>query len=200
MLPIGFLRDKAQPIPKPRPRPIPRTRRQTEGNRTTVTESTDESEDESEDEVTVGYVLKRRVDSGTRPTEESADDSVHGDQTFPDGDAHGRRDSTGSASDDNTGDTVDQDDEPVPVVEVSPVPLRRSTRERKQPAWLTSGQYVNMSAVGSPVSQELQAVPPADWLQKAEYISSIAKTPMFTGLEKDAAHAILRLVSHQESK
>ena len=52
-----------------------------------------------------------------------------------------------------------------------------------------------MSVVSPSASRTLQAVPSADWLQKAEYISSIAKTSMFAGLEKDAVHAILQLLS-----
>ncbi|KAL3846741.1 hypothetical protein ACJMK2_017705 [Sinanodonta woodiana] len=75
-----------------------------------------------------------------------------------------------------------------------PVPVRRSGRERRPSAWFTSGQYeTSMTAVGQmPIS--VQQVTP-EWRQKSDYISSLAQTSLFIGLEKEAAKAILDIIS-----
>ena len=199
LLPIGFLRDEA-PTPKPRkkkPVPKPRTRQRTKEDRTTVPDSDEESSDTSDDDrSTVGYVLERRNDSRASLAEESVpEQTAHDDDPDPIGDAQPAEDQrsdlddvTGSASD--LTDVEEQIDPPVLDQPVSPVPVRRSTRERKPPAWLSSDQYV-MSAVNPPD-------PPTkpEWLQKVEYISSLSNTPLFSGLERDVAHTILDIVSH----
>ena len=50
-----------------------------------------------------------------------------------------------------------------------------------------------MAAVGqTPVSVQ-QVIP--EWRQKSDYISSLAQTSLFIGLEKEAAKAILDIIS-----
>ena len=199
LLPIGFVRDAAPPTPKPRPVPRPRTRQQTgQRDRSTVGESTDESSDETEDESIVGYVLT--TDSGAKPADEPVqptheDPILNGDAHFEETQAvELETETTGSVSDDDMAD-LQQAESPVQEQSAyvrSPVPVRRSTRERRPPTWLSSDQYdTSMSAVCKPIPP---TVITPDWLQKVECISSLAQTPLFTGMEKDAARTILDIV------
>ncbi|KAL3866969.1 hypothetical protein ACJMK2_044212, partial [Sinanodonta woodiana] len=65
-----------------------------------------------------------------------------------------------------------------------PVPVRQSGRERRPPAWFTSGQYeTSTAAVGQTLVSVQQVVP--EWRQKSDYISSLAQTSLFIGLEKE---------------
>jgi hypothetical protein len=101
--------------------------------------TSDESTDDSTDESEVEYVL-RSVDSESTLTENS-DGPAH-DISILSGDAHpediqGQEMEIGSASD-----TAEVEDETPQDTELkTPVPVRRSVRKRRKPAWLTSDQY-----------------------------------------------------------
>ena len=84
----------------------------------------------------------------------------------------------GSASD-----TAEVEDEtPQDTESKTPVPIRRSIRERRQPAWLTSGQYdVSKSTTCINQTSLQQQIP--EWQQKADYITYLCKTQMLAGLE-----------------
>ncbi|XP_048240217.1 uncharacterized protein LOC125373259, partial [Haliotis rufescens] len=65
-------------------------------------------------------------------------------------------------------------------------PPRRSGRERRQPAWITSGEYALAQTV----------VPPADWERRANYLRSLAENGTLKDLPADAYRAILSLVTN----
>ncbi|CAC5389700.1 unnamed protein product [Mytilus coruscus] len=153
-------RRRHQPTRKPRKKPVPkpRTRQQTRTDLSTISESTDESSDESEDNgYTVGYLHRNRNNSGASTAEDLVPEPIATEDPDPIGDAQPAEDqrsdldvTTGIVSDDMT-EVEEQADSPVqdqPVRNFQPVPVRRSTREQRPPAWLSSDQYVtNMSAV-----------------------------------------------------
>ena len=186
---MGFIREPEIPPEKPKPVPRPRTRQQKSvaAQPSTSDDSTDESE--------VEYVL-RLVDSESTLTEIS-DGSAH-DISILSGDAHpediqGKEMEIGSASD-----TAEVEDETPQDTELkTPVPARRSVRERKPPAWLTSGQYdVSKSATCIKQTSLQQQIP--EWQQKADYITSLSQANMFLGLEREAAKTILEIINHHQ--
>jgi hypothetical protein len=188
LLPVGFIREQEIPQEKPKPVPRPRTRQQ---KSITSDDSTDESTDESE----VEYVL--RPDDSESTLTENSDGTAH-DISILYGDAHpediqGEEMEIGSASD-----TVEVEDEtPQDTESKTPVPVRRSVRERRQPAWLASGQYdVSKSATCIKQTSLQQQIP--EWQQKADYITSLCKTQIFAGLEGEAAKTILEVIDHHE--
>ncbi|CAG2216996.1 unnamed protein product [Mytilus edulis] len=176
-------------------------------------ESSDESSDESVDYFDVDYVLERTVDSEPTFTDEPAVDVTEPaqDAFIPLGDAQPEGNqgpemetASGSASD-IVGDVIPQEDTPVEQeeqpqeLEMSPVPVRRSGRDRKPPAWISSGLYdisaIGTTSVGHTITEE-HSKPTAEWQEKAEYITSLARTPLFSGLQREAALAILDIVNH----
>ena len=209
LLPVGFIREDIPTTVKPRPVPKPRTRlqRTTAISRTTSDESLDKTDDESLDNFDVDYVLERTVDSESTLTDEPAVTDVdepaqEQDVSIPPGDAQPEdieleTEDQGSASD--ISEIVSQEDTPVEEQpDESPEPVRRSTRERRPPAWISSGQF-DMAAVGPSQTKTpttVQTQPTPEWIQKAEYITSLVGTPLFSGLQREAALAILDIVNH----
>jgi hypothetical protein len=180
LLPVGFIREQEIPQEKPKPVPRPRMRQQKSipvaVNASTSDDSTDESTDESE----VEYML--RPDDSESILTENSDGTAH-DISILSGDAHpvdirGEEMEIGSAYD-----TAEVEDEtPQDTESKTPVPIRRSVRERRQPAWLTSGQYdVSKSTTCINQTSLQQQIP--EWQQKADYITSLCKTHIFAGLE-----------------
>ncbi|CAG2253755.1 unnamed protein product [Mytilus edulis] len=178
-----------------------------------INESSDESSDESVDYFDVDYVLERTVDSEPTFTDEPAVDVTEPaqDAFIPLGDAQPEGNqgpemetASGSASD-IVGEVIPQEDtlveqeEQPQELEMSPVPVRRSGRDRKPPAWISSGLYdisaIGTTSVGHTITEE-HSKPTAEWQEKAEYITSLARTPLFSGLQREAALAILDIVNH----
>ncbi|CAG2207963.1 unnamed protein product [Mytilus edulis] len=178
-----------------------------------INESSDESSDESVDYFDVDYVLERTVDSEPTFTDEPAVDATEPaqDAFIPLGDAQPEGNqgpemetASGSASD-IVGEVIPQEDtlveqeEQPQELEMSPVPVRRSGRDRKPPAWISSGLYdisaIGTTSVGHTITEE-HSKPTAEWQEKAEYITSLARTPLFSGLQREAALAILDIVNH----
>ncbi|CAC5403279.1 unnamed protein product [Mytilus coruscus] len=134
-----YIREEAPTvIPQPVPRPRTRLQRTIAEHRTTSSESSDESSDDSVDYFDVDYVLERTVDSEPTFTDEPAVDgtpSLRGEPRARNGTV------SGSASDIDE-DANPQEDTPVEQEEqpqepdTSPVPVRRSGRDRKPPAWI----------------------------------------------------------------
>ena len=211
LLPVGFIREPdttEQPI---RPTPRPRTRQQKSkeaaANRSTSEESADDPD--SSDESEVGYVLRPADSESTLTEVPAADDESAHDVSVLSGDAQpedtqgeeAETGSTGSASD--TAEAAIPEPEPVmeaeppQVADRPPVPVRRSGRERRAPAWFTSGQYdMSKAAVQQTSDQNIIQLPTPEWQQKADYLSSLSNTPLFTGIEREAARAIIDLVCH----
>ncbi|XP_063416795.1 uncharacterized protein LOC134699038 [Mytilus trossulus] len=214
LLPVGYIREEATTIiPQPVPRPRTRLQRTIAEHRTTSSESSDESSDESVDDFDVYYVLERTVDGEPTFTDEPAVDVTEPahDAFIPLGDAQPEGNQrpefetdSGSASD-IVEDVIQQEDTPVKQEEqpqeqeMSPVPVRRSGRERKPPAWISSGLYdiqaIGTTSVGHTSTMEYSK-PTPEWQEKAEYITSLARTPLFSGLQREAALAILDIVNH----
>jgi hypothetical protein len=66
-------------------------------------------------------------------------------------------------------------------------PVRRSTRERRQPAWLRSGEFdICKSAISTT----------ADWEKKVSCILNLAtNSPIFQTLQAESGQAILSILS-----
>ena len=79
---------------------------------------------------------------------------------------------------------VDDHDVLPPVLPEADLDLpRRSKRDRRPPAWLRSGDFV----------QSLNASPPIpDWQQKADYLTTLMKQ---FGPSKDAYNALINIIS-----
>ncbi|VDI21976.1 Hypothetical predicted protein [Mytilus galloprovincialis] len=142
----------------------------------------------------VGFVLT--ADSESSLAEDSdANADISDEVTSLSGDAQvDETEPTGSASEDaesisSEDTTIDDDEVHQDTEEIPPIDIRRSGRERRPPAWFRSGQFETSMAVAGRTS-----IP--EWRQKADYISSLAQTPLFkaTGLERDAARTILDIV------
>ncbi|CAC5395708.1 unnamed protein product [Mytilus coruscus] len=73
-----------------------------------------------------------------------------------------------------------------------PVLPRRSGRERTQPKWLQSGDFVTKSAVPP---TDTPVVIPAEWRQKADYLSSCIDRGLFSGIELEAGKALLAILT-----
>ncbi|CAC5386114.1 unnamed protein product [Mytilus coruscus] len=142
---IGYIKEEAPTvIPQPVPRPRTRLQRTIAEHRTTPSESSDESSDDSVDYFDVDYVLERTVDCEPTFTDEPAVDVTEPaqDAFIPLGDAQPEGNqgpemetASGSASDieedanpqEDT--SVGQEEQPQEP-DTSPVPIRRSERER----------------------------------------------------------------------
>ena len=193
LLPVGLISKQEIPLEKPNPVPRQRTRQQKSvavqpsASDDSIYDSTDESEDE--------YVL-RPVDSESTLTENS-DGPAH-DISILSGDVHhediqGQEMEIGSASD-----TAEVEDETPQDTELkTPVPVRRFVRERRKPAWLTSGQY-DVSKSATFINQTSLQQQILEWQHKADYITSLCKTSFFSGLEGEAAKTILEIINHHQ--
>ncbi|CAC5366186.1 unnamed protein product [Mytilus coruscus] len=198
---IGYIRDQ-EPVElqftkqRPTPRPCTSKQQKLPVVQATKEESADDTASTISEDSEVGFVLT--VDSESSLAEDSDANTDNIDEvTSLSRDAQIEEiEPTGSASKDAESisledTTIDDADLPQDADESPPVELRRSGRERRPPAWFRSGQFeTSMAAVG-PTS-----IP--EWRQKAEYISSLAQTPLIkdTGLERDAAGTILDIVNH----
>ena len=202
-LPIGYIRDN-QPLPKPKPAPRKRTRLQKTKQKTTSEESDDDSssEEESTDNFDV-VVLDEPAISEPSVTDITADQDTEPapEDSFLSGDAQPEDDrgpemelAEGSASDTTeivkTEEDQEKTDEQPQDVRSPPVP-RRSTRERRQPAWMSSGKY-SFQALGT----HTQTNSSDEWLRKAEYLQSLLSNPLFSDFRRETALAILETVSH----
>ena len=111
-----------------------------------------------------------------------------------DGDAQSQHGTESERTDSFISDVADgsddeqQDEQPDETSSsISPEPVRRSTRDRKPPAWMQSGQFDLSKSVGSVASG-------SEWFQKIHCITSLANTNLFQNLQDDAARAILDIV------
>ncbi|CAG2185167.1 unnamed protein product [Mytilus edulis] len=198
---IGYIRDQ-EPVElqttKQRPTPRPRASKQQKLPvvHATKEDSADDTASTNSEDSEVGFVLT--ADSESSLAEDSdANADISDEVTSLSGDAQiEETEPTGSASEDaesisSEDTTIDDDDVHQDTDELPPVEIRRSGRERRPPAWFRSGQFETSMAVAGRTS-----IP--EWRQKADYISSLAQTPLFkaTGLERDAARTILDIVNH----
>ncbi|CAG2226342.1 unnamed protein product [Mytilus edulis] len=159
--------------------------------------------DESSDEEPLELVIvEHDASSDTTITEEQHDDSTVTDTTEDsdsDGDAHSQEatdmEAEGtetesvirSASTVSSEDSQQEDSPDEASTASSPEPVRRSTRERQQPAWMRSGTFDLSKSVGTPVSD-------SEWYKKVQFITSLAGTHLFRDLQSEAAKTILDIV------
>ncbi|CAG2257284.1 unnamed protein product [Mytilus edulis] len=173
------------------------------GRQTAIPESQGVHSDESSDEEPLELVIvEHDASSDTTITEEQHDDSTVTDTTEDsdsDGDAHSQEatdmEAEGtetesvirSASTVSSEDSQQEDSPDEASTASSPEPVRRSTRERQQPAWMRSGTFDLSKSVGTPVSD-------SEWYKKVQFITSLAGTHLFRDLQSEAAKTILDIV------
>ncbi|CAG2252589.1 unnamed protein product [Mytilus edulis] len=93
---------------------------------------------------------------------------------------------TGSALDSGN-DIEQQENPPEDSSSSSSQTIRRSTRERRKPAWMRSGNY--------DTSHSASLVTEKDWYQRIQCITSLAGTNLFGDLQTEAAKTILAISS-----
>ena len=189
LLPVGFITER-KPAPPPRPVPAPRTR--TRKIREPSPEPSVLDYDSSDEEI---FVPVRIVHEPDLDVLQDSDSQIQEDSESI-GDAHSTAsgvsgedseadDTIGSASTDTPvqqqQDTAEQEEAPVDTL---PGP-RRSTRARKEPGWMRSGEYVTKFA--APVTDQ--------WQQKATFITDCIDKGLFSGLEKQAGEALLSVIT-----
>ena len=192
LLPVGFITER-KPAPPPRPVPAPRTRTRT--RREPSPEPSVSDYNSSDDESFVPVRIVHHPDFDADATLQDTDSQIQEDSE-PIGDAHSTAsgvsgddsedyDTKGSASTDTPvqqqQDTAEQEEAPA---DTSPG-LRRSSRVRKEPGWMRSGEYVTKFA--APVTQQ--------WQQKASFITDCIHKGLFSGLEKQAGEALLSVIT-----
>lgn len=205
LLPIGYLPENQQ-VEKPTPKPVPRPRTRATKPLGNLDSTMEISESDNESEIWIPVRQNADTtqpsvdnDAGSRGNPEHQQPEPVGDAQFVEPvDEDG---SVGSAS------SLQADIEQEEFVseaesetfaatpehnEESPVVPRRSGRERRQPEWLMSGDFVTKSALPSDVCP---AVPPAEWKQKADTLASFADRGLFSGIETEAGKALLAILN-----
>ena len=208
LLPIGYVSEVPVPAPrlKQQPPAKPPRRRLKEQKKVSPESDTDTTSDEESESHFVVINTEEQEDSDTPIAEESqvsSVDEVQLDEVVedtelavqeeePHGDAHASslsdNDGSGESAQEEEGDhqedTSDDEDLPTEEIEV-PVPLRRSTRERRQPAWIRSGAFeTSKSAVDGR----------SDWMNKVNCITSLISSNLFAGIETEAGRTILEIL------
>ncbi|XP_071118592.1 uncharacterized protein [Haliotis cracherodii] len=210
LLPIGSIpqpENQEPPIPQPRkvhpatPTPTARPRQRTLAP--TVTIPVDEAdadrpgsdcETESEDDY-IAYLSHESSESSEsavftadRPPEAAAVEENQNDEmtAVTEGD---QEEDTGDAQEElPSGESLTHPEDPNSHSGVRsstpPVPQpRRSNRQRTQPQWMTSGDYV-LSAIAQP-----------DWLTRANYLNTLRDTASFSDQSHRVSDAILDIVT-----
>ncbi|XP_052090378.1 uncharacterized protein LOC127727026 [Mytilus californianus] len=198
LLPVGHLVEPTKPVPKPRkrtkkepPKPAPRICKKPTAN---YPESSDDEdiidvileplvEDDSDSTITSDITQPVVIPTSNVDTEddsESEGDAHSHDTIGTDSDISDRRPSQEVTSD-------NQEDISDSSSSSSPVSIRRSTRTKKAPAWMTSGTYE--------LSKSASHTTTADWFQRVQCLSSLADTHLFHGKQAEAAQAIIDIIS-----
>ncbi|VDI22698.1 Hypothetical predicted protein [Mytilus galloprovincialis] len=197
LLPVGHLVEPTRPVPKLRkpskkepPKPAPRVLRKPTID---YPESSDEDiidvllepfvEDDSDSTVTsdiIQPVVNPTNDVETEDESESEGDAHSHDTNGTDSDIGDRRPSPEVTSD-------NQEDSSDSSSSSSPVSIRRSTRARKAPAWMTSGKYE--------LSKSASHTTTTDWFQRVQCLTSLADTHLFHGKQAEAAQAIIDVIT-----
>ncbi|CAG2226334.1 BTBD3_6 [Mytilus edulis] len=182
--------------PVQREKPVPKSRLKKKQTTPVISirpESQGVHSDESSDEEPLELVIvKHDASSDTTITEEQHDDSTVTDKTEDsdsDGDAHSQEATDMEAEGTETESVIRS----ASTVTSSPEPVRRSTRERQQPAWMRSGTFDLSKSVGTPVSD-------SEWYKKVQFITSLAGTHLFRDLQSEAAKTILDIVKAPSAK
>jgi hypothetical protein len=204
LLPIGYIWDVPTPAPRKllkRP-PIPVKRTTREKIKELEHPHTDDHTREisSEDESEHGYIVisqEEPVYSDSTITDEPLVQQTDERSNAHDEDAHPSTDdedeSAEGASQQITDDetvqenTLDMDRSQYTDGIENLNPVRRSTRERRQPAWLRSGEFgICKSAISTT----------ADWEKKVSCILNLAtNSPIFQTLQAESGQAILSMLS-----
>lgn len=219
LLPVGTITDKPIPAPRntnKRLEPAKRKTRQTARNRKMEQPlpEGETTEDESEVEFLVnqGPVISD-ITITEQQQQQQQDQLTETDDVEADiGDAHNSDDTDQSieeetASEDNSirsasedlDETVQEDtpesdeshhEEVIEHVQPEPVPVRRSHRERREPAWFRSGEF-DMSKSAITTS--------ADWEKKISCIVSLSQSNLFSNLQAQAGQAILDIITRSHT-
>ena len=130
-----------------------------------------DTEDDEENEEPEDYVLIPSETVGTEEQLPKVDDSGPVGKDQVDGQ-----------------ESVETDVEQAPEVRQPPVPApRRSSRVKKKPSWMETGEYV-MSQVSTPT-------PLPDWLAKVDMLQRLAQDEKFQGMQSSLCQAIIQVVS-----
>jgi transposase InsO family protein len=199
LLPVDSLPSRQTPTPKPRRQ----QKTVSLESRPAATETSDDGSDDSGDEVMfsippleVSVSTDSQVDS---PAEDNTVSTEDGDQedvdtvVEEDGDVeediecvtHRSEAQLDVSLDDNIVKEAERHHSHTSPKRVTPVPRpRRSSRLRKQPRWMTGGEYV------------LSAVPSAtDWMVRANYLSSLVTEGILEDQPQSISDAFLDLVT-----
>ena len=167
----------------------------------------DSSDEESDSEYSVIINQDGHVDSDNTITEETLGPDVDEVQqegntsiavqsdTESHGDAHSTHtvegeDSVSESAQTNQDSESQQEDTPEADTsqadsDDTDVPVRRSTRVKRPPAWYTSGDYdTSKSAVNVR----------SEWMQKVDCITNLAQSDLFAGMQNEAARTILDIL------
>ena len=198
LLPVGYITDTQKPIPLPRklkPHPIPKERKKVqEKKQQEETRNSDLDESFEEFEVEISEDVDRNItisddstiqDDNSDVEEQNQDDDNDDENDEDDdnsesgGDAHSQ---STEVSMDETEPEESESENTKSSVDEPPVPTRRSGREKKPPAWITSGEFqITKGAVGNS----------KDWMERAEYVTSLSQTELFKGMQQEAANTNL---------
>ncbi|CAG2194016.1 unnamed protein product [Mytilus edulis] len=140
-------------------------------------------EDDSDSTVTsdiIQPVVNPTSDVEIEDESESEGDAHSHDTNGTDSDIGDRRPSPEVTSD-------NQEDSSDSSSSSSPVSIRRSTRARKAPAWMTSGKYE--------LSKSASHTTTTDWFQRVQCLTSLADTHLFHGKQAEAAQAIIDVIT-----
>ncbi|CAG2249131.1 unnamed protein product [Mytilus edulis] len=181
---------RQKPSKKEPPKPAPRVLRKPTID---YPESSDEDiidvllepfvEDDSDSTVTsdiIQPVVNPTSDVEIEDESESEGDAHSHDTNGTDSDIGDRRPSPEVTSD-------NQEDSSDSSSSSSPVSIRRSTRARKAPAWMTSGKYE--------LSKSASHTTTTDWFQRVQCLTSLADTHLFHGKQAEAAQAIIDVIT-----
>jgi len=213
LLPVGSIAPKEQPAQAPPTAPVPvrPAKPKTRASKESSESEEDDSEEEEESYVipiqTSGSPVStpNQVDRPTEDEIEDDDDDGHVDEMDEEDSTvsaqdHEQEDSSSLATDSDTEETlpkvipttpvaapeqdVEQNDRPPARERPPPVPApRRSTRDRHQPSWMNSGDYV------------MSAVTQLDWMTRANYLSSLISEGVIDRGSEIAQDTLLNLVS-----
>lgn len=215
LLPVGFITETHEHNEENKPVQTLRKRKPTKVPPTMIPDRPvpiqDYRQNESSDEESVELVIIHSdADDDSNPSvtdltsqQGEQNEVLETEASGSDGDALSQADSVttvdetdseeeqGSALDSGN-DIEQQENPPEDSSSSSSQTIRRSTRERRKPAWMRSGNY--------DTSHSASLVTEKDWYQRIQCITSLAGTNLFGDLQTEAAKTILAIVKTPQSK
>ncbi|KAK3086508.1 hypothetical protein FSP39_019394 [Pinctada imbricata] len=201
LLPIGYLEpsDTKRPIPAPRKQSQPITPSEKEKQQTDVIDSENDNDTDDEEvpvpQTVESFIPHDELDSTTELEYnqiEDVEDAQQVDSTDTEiRDQHSSADRVGMS---HSGDNVDisGNTDGVPDNEEADVSQdddneypRRSTRNRSQPAWMSSGDFI---------VNTIQRGKNGDWKEKVQYLQSLITTGSCKGFEEKVIDTMLSII------